>query len=291
LNDSADRPAPGVLYVVATPIGNMEDVSARALRVLSEVDVIACEDTRHSARLLAAHTIRTQTVSCFEYNEDRRTPEVIERLGLGENVALVSDAGTPTISDPGYRLVRAALAAGIRVVAIPGPSAVIAAMSIAGLPTDRFAFEGFLPQRAGARRHAIERLRREARTMVFYEAARRLAATLADLVAVFGAEREATVVREITKTFEESVRGTLDELCKRFVAVEPRGEIVLVVAGASASAFAEVADATGAAVTVEELCEAGLSLKDASVAVARITGASRREIYQRALARRASGTK
>ena len=300
-----------MLYVVATPIGNLEDLSARALRILSEVAVIACEDTRHSARLLAANSIRTPSLSYFEHNEERRTPELIERLARGENVALITDAGTPAISDPGYRLVRAALAAGIRVAAIPGPSAAIAALSIAGMPTDRFTFEGFLPSRAGARRNAIAALKREPRTMVFYEAARRLAGTLADLTAVFGAGREAAVAREITKTFEETVRGTLAELHARFAAAEPRGEIVLIVAGASAAAL-RVAAPTGStddaeessaddagddaaltvegvggiAITVEALCDAGVSLKDASAAVARLTGTSRRDVYQQTLARR-----
>ena len=292
---------PGVLYVVATPIGNLEDVSARAVRILGEVDVIACEDTRHSARLLSAHGIRTPTISYFEHNEQQRTPVLIERLARGENVALISDAGTPAISDPGYRLVSAAMAAGIRVAAVPGPSAAVAAISVSGLPTDRFTFEGFLPQRTGARRNAIAALKRESRTMVFFEAARRLAGTLEDMATTFGATREAVVVREITKTFEESVRGTLAELHARFAAAEPRGEIVLVVAGASAPATAGVNDMTGeaitveaaggVAITVEALCDAGLSLKDASAAVARLTGTSRREIYQQTLARRGSNTK
>lgn len=331
MNASADRRAAGVLYIVATPIGNLEDVSARALRVLSEVAVIACEDTRHSARLLSTYAIRTPTVSCFEHNEERRTPELIERLQRGESIALITDAGTPAISDPGYRLVRAALAAGLRVAAIPGPSAVIAAISTSGLPTDRFTFEGFLPQRASARRTALAALAREPRTMVFFEAARRLEAALADMAASFGAAREAAVVREISKTFEESVRGTLAELHSRFSEAEPRGEIVVVVAGAPAparsghsaattvgaaidSAAAEgagadraaitvealrdaglslkdasalVATADGAEITVEALCGAGMSLKDASAVVARLTGGSRREVYQQALARRA----
>jgi 16S rRNA (cytidine1402-2'-O)-methyltransferase len=285
LSDSADRRAPGVLYVVATPIGNLEDVSPRALRVLREVAVIACEDTRHSAQLLSASAIRTPTLSYFEHNEDRRTPELIGRLKRGESVAIITDAGTPAISDPGYRLVRAALAAGIRVAAVPGPSAVVAALSIAGLPTDRFTFEGFLPQRESARRRALEALKREPRTMVFFEAARRLAATVTAMEAVFGADREAAVVREITKTFEESVRGTLAELCARFATIEARGEIVIVVAGASAaSATATVAAASP--ITVEALCDAGVSLKDASAVVAKLTGSSRREVYQRALASR-----
>jgi 16S rRNA (cytidine1402-2'-O)-methyltransferase len=298
--------AAGVLYVVATPIGNLEDVSARALRVLGEVAVIACEDTRHSARLLAAHSIRTPTVSYFEHNEDRRTPELIGRLERGESIAIITDAGTPAISDPGYRLVHAALAAGIRVVAVPGPSAVVAAISISGLPSDRFTFEGFLQQRASARRRTLEALRREPRTMVFFEAARRLVPTLTDMAAVFGAAREAAVVREITKTFEENVRGALGELRTHFDSSEPRGEIAIVVAGAPASSApaalpassrlataadiaATAADDTGAsgiAITVEALCDAGLGLKEASAVVAKLTGTSRRETYQAALARR-----
>jgi 16S rRNA (cytidine1402-2'-O)-methyltransferase len=325
LNASADRRAAGVLYIVATPIGNLEDVSARALRVLNEVAVIACEDTHHSARLLSTHGIRTPTVSCFEHNEERRIPELLERLHRGESIALITDAGTPAISDPGYRLVRAALAAALRVAAIPGPSAVIAAISISGLPTDRFTFEGFLPQRASARRAALAALARERRTMVFFEAARRLEASLADMAACFGAAREAAVVREISKTFEESVRGTLGELHSRFSIAEPRGEIVVVVGGASAPARSghSAPSATGAAadgaaaeripITVEALCDAGLSLKDASAlvatadgggitveslrdagmslkgasaVVARLTGESRREVYQEALGRR-----
>jgi 16S rRNA (cytidine1402-2'-O)-methyltransferase len=286
LNDSPDRRAPGVLYVVATPIGNLEDVSARALRVLGEVDIIACEDTRHSARLLSTYSIRTPTISYFEHNEERRTPELIERLQRGESVALVTDAGTPAISDPGYRLVRAALAEGIRVASLPGPSAAVAAISISGLPTDRFTFEGFLPQKTNARRSALEALKREPRTMVFFEAARRVTATLDDMESVFGIEREAVVVREITKTFEESVRGTVAELRTHFTAIEPRGEIVIVVAGAPTSSTRGVVPPDAAAITVEELCAAGLSLKDASIVIARLTGASRREVYQQALARR-----
>jgi len=295
LSVSADRCVGGVLYIVATPIGNLEDVSARALRVLREVAVIACEDTRHSARLLSTYEIRTPTLSCFEHNEERRTPELIERLRRGESIALISDAGTPAISDPGYRLVRAALANGLRVVAIPGPSAVIAAISISGLPTDRLTFEGFLPTRASMRRTALAALAREPRTMVFFEAARRLEAALADMAASFGASRDAAVVREISKTFEECVRGTLTELHSRFSVAKPRGEIVVVVAGGPTPAAMDasnVDDSSAASVadrttTVEALCDAGLSLKDASAMVARLIGSSRREVYQQALAHRA----
>ena len=224
----------GTLYVVATPIGNAEDVTPRAIRVLSEADMIACEDTRRTGRLLAAHGIRTPTVSYFEHNEERRTPELVARMLAGETVALVTDAGTPAISDPGYRLVRAALDAGLRVVAVPGASAVIAALSVAGLPTDRFVFEGFLPARGAARRHALERLRGEHRTIVFYEAARRLAETLAELAAAFGGERSAAILREITKVHEETRRGTLGELVALFKQTEALGEVTIVVAGKDA---------------------------------------------------------
>ena len=271
----------GILYVVATPIGNLEDLSPRAARILGEADLIACEDTRHTAHLLAACGIRTSTISYFEHNEDRRTPELLERLSMGATIALVSDAGTPAISDPGYRLVHAALEARVRVVALPGPSAAIAALSIAGLPTDRFVFEGFLPQRDGPRLQHLKDLAREPRTMVFYEAARRLADTLAAMIEVFGADRQAAIVREITKTFEETIRGTLFELHDRIMTAEPRGEITLIVAGAPATDTTPDSAASG--VTLELLREAGLSLKQASAVIAKLTGASRRDIYQSAL--------
>jgi 16S rRNA (cytidine1402-2'-O)-methyltransferase len=271
----------GILYVVATPIGNLEDLSPRAARILGEADLIACEDTRHTAHLLAAFGIRTPSVSYFEHNEDRRTPELLERLRTGATVALVSDAGTPAISDPGYRLVHAALDAGIRVVALPGPSAAIAALSIAGLPTDRFVFEGFLPQRDGPRLQHLKALAREPRTLVFYEAARRLSATLAAMIEVFGPDRQAAIVREITKTFEETIRGTIADLQARIAAAEPRGEITLIVAGAPVRPADP--DSATSGVTLELLREAGLSLKQASAVLAKLTGASRRDIYQSAL--------
>jgi 16S rRNA (cytidine1402-2'-O)-methyltransferase len=268
--------------VVAMPIGNADDISARAIRTLSEVSVIACEDTRRTGQILARHQIRTPTVSHFEHNEDRRVPEIIERLKAGENIALVTDAGTPAISDPGFRLVRAALNAGQRVLAVPGASAAIAAISIAGIPTDRFTFEGFVPARDAARRNALDQLRREPRTMVFYEAARRLADTLSEMASAFGESREAAVVCEITKTYEKTLRGTLGELERRFRATPALGEITIVVAGAL-----DESDAGGAAIdpreALEILREAGLGLKQASAVVARLTGMGRREVYQDAL--------
>jgi len=241
--------------------------------------------------MLASHQIATPTISYFEHNEERRVPEMIQRLVAGAQIALVTDAGTPAISDPGFRLVRAALEAGIRVVAVPGASAAIAALSIAGLPTDRFTFEGFLPARDGARRRALDELRAEPRTMVFYEAARRLADTLAAMSAAFGESRSAAVVREISKTYEETVRGTLLDLERRFRATPALGEITIIVAGAASTA--DVASDRAAPFTIkvplviEALREAGLSLKQASAVVAKLSGRRRREVYQDVLKLRA----
>ena len=272
----------GILYVVATPIGNPDDLSARAIRTLGEVSLIACEDTRRTGQMLARHQIGTPTISHFEHNEERRVPELVARLKAGEKIALVTDAGTPAISDPGFRLVRAALEAKVRVVAVPGASAAIAAISIAGIPTDRFTFEGFVPSRDAARRKLLDELRREPRTMVFYEASRRLADTLGAMAAAFGESREAAVVCEITKTYERTIRGTIGEVERHFRATPALGEIVIVVAGAPPQP-----DAASVAIDVHEaievLREAGLGLKQASAVVARLTGMGRREVYQDAL--------
>lgn len=271
----------GVLYVVATPIGNLRDITLRALEVLNEVDLIACEDTRHTARLLAAHGIRRPLISYFEHNEQRRTIELVARLRGGERIAVVTDAGTPAISDPGYRLVRAALEAGYTVRAVPGPSAVIAALSIAGLPTDRFIFEGFLPPRPAAREARLRELRSESRTMVFFEAARRLPQTLATMVHCWGAMREVAVVRETTKVFEETVRGNLGELARRAAKEPLRGEATLVVAGQNGQA--EPVPQAAAALDIRDLLEAGVEPRAAAKVIARLTGRSSREIYQQAL--------
>jgi 16S rRNA (cytidine1402-2'-O)-methyltransferase len=275
----------GVLYVVATPIGNPEDISARAVRILKEVSRIACEDTRRTAHLLATHSIRTPTVSYFEHNEQRRIPPLIASLESGESIALVTDAGTPAISDPGFRLVRAAIDRGIRVTAVPGPSAVIAALSVAGLPTDRFVFEGFLPAKSGERGRVIERLSTEPRTLVIYEAARRLSDLLPQLLATFGPERRAAIIREATKTHEEAIRGSLAELADQVAARELLGEVTLVIEGANSSLSAAVPARSDDLQIVQILRDSGLGLKDAAGAVARITGGSRRDIYQRALKR------
>ncbi len=272
--------SPGVLYVVATPIGNLEDITLRALSVLREVDLIACEDTRHTAKLLATHAIRKPTISYFEHNEAQRSQELVRRLLGGESVALVTDAGTPAISDPGYRLVRDALAAAIRVVAVPGPCAVTAALSIAGLPTDRFAFEGFLPSRPGARAAALRRLSAEERTMVFFEGPHRLAATLAAMAAAFGGGRRACLIREITKVHEQSIGATLEEL-QGVASQAARGEITLIVEGAPKEPSQGRAEAE--LEMVEELLQAGLSVRDASALVAKLTGVSRRAAYRKAI--------
>jgi 16S rRNA (cytidine1402-2'-O)-methyltransferase len=285
----------GILYVVATPIGNPDDISARAIRTLEAVNLIACEDTRRTGQLLARHQIHTPTVSHYEHNEERRVPELIERLKAGEKIALVTDAGTPAISDPGFRLVRAALEANVRVTALPGPSAAIAAISIAGIPTDRFTFEGFVPARDAARGKSLNELRREPRTMVFYEASRRLADTLAAMAAAFGESRDAAIVCEITKTYERTIRGTLAELEGHFRATPALGEIVLVVAGKPDTRNVEGAGTGEITIDVHEaleaLREAGLGLKQASAVVARLTGMNRREVYRDALKSREDDSK
>jgi 16S rRNA (cytidine1402-2'-O)-methyltransferase len=277
------RDAAGILYVVATPIGNPGDITLRAIEILRDVDLIACEDTRRTGTMLAAHQIKKPLISHFEHNEERRVPELVERMRAGERIALVTDAGTPAISDPGYRLVRAAHEAGIRVTAVPGASAAIAALSISGIATNRFTFEGFLPSRDSSRRNALDALANESRTMIFYEAPRRLADTLADMAHAFGENRNAAVVREITKTYEETIRGSLAQLAEHFGHTDALGEIVIVVEGAPEN---PAADSSSLNLTVDDLIEAGLSLKQATAVIAKLTGASRRELYQEALKRR-----
>ncbi len=278
----AGRPAalaPG-LYVTATPIGNAADISARALEVLAGVDVIACEDTRVSAPLLKRYGIATPLTPYHDHNAARVRPRLLRRLQDGGRVALISDAGTPLVSDPGYRLVREAGAGGIAVFAIPGPCAAIAALMVAGLPTDRFLFAGFLPSRAAARRRALTELAGQSSTLVFYESARRLAASLADMAAALG-PREAVVARELTKRHEELRRGPLDVLAAAYTdQPAPKGEVVIVVGPPPLRAVAgddEVDRALVAAL-------ANLSVREAVAAVTYITGRPRREIYARALA-------
>ncbi|MDQ7780079.1 MAG: 16S rRNA (cytidine(1402)-2'-O)-methyltransferase, partial [Planctomycetota bacterium] len=224
-----NRMEAGILYVVATPIGNLEDVSLRALRTLKECELIAAEDTRKTRRLLAHYDIHTPLVSFFEHNEIRRTREIIERVRNGERVALVSEAGTPAISDPGFVLVREAVDAGLKVVPIPGPCAAVAALSAAGIPTDSFVFTGFLPRRSGQRRRRLEGLRDIDATLVFYESPHRLIESLRDMCEVLG-DRPAAVIRELTKVHEESCRGSLRGLLEQWSGREILGEFTLVVA-------------------------------------------------------------
>ena len=278
----------GTLYVVATPIGNFEDFSARAARVLSQVDLIAAEDTRHSAKLLQHYGIRTKVVSIHEYNERAKTPRLMEMLRVGKSIALISDAGTPLLSDPGFLLVRAARAAGMAVVPIPGPCAAIAALSVAGLPTDRFTFEGFPPPRAAARRSALSALRDEPRTIVFYESSHRVVDSLADMVAVFGPDRSAVMARELTKKFETIREGTLAELHAYLVEHENErlGEFVVLIHGAREPADHAHVD-TDADRVLSVLLE-DLPLKEAVKIAARLTGAHKNRLYDRALALKAA---
>jgi 16S rRNA (cytidine1402-2'-O)-methyltransferase len=278
--------APGRLYVVATPIGNLGDLSARARDTLAGAALIAAEDTRHTGTLLKAFGISTPMISLHDHNEAQRTPELIERLRGGASVALVSDAGTPAISDPGFDLVRACAAAGIEVVAVPGPCALVAALSIAALPTDRFCFEGFLPARGAARRTRLSALSAEQRTLVFYESPHRIKETLADCAEHLGPRRVAALAREITKLHESLYRGSLGELAER-AASEPdlsRGEIVLVIAGAAPEVAAQGDDGHAGALdrALKPLLEE-LPLKQAAHLAARIAAVRDNEAYKRAL--------
>lgn len=269
---------PGTLHVVATPIGNLADISARALQVLAGVGAICAEDTRHTRQLLSHHGIERPLVALHEHNEAAQAEALVERLRQGESLALVSDAGTPLISDPGFRLVRAAREAGLRVSPVPGPSAVIAALSVAGLPSDRFCFEGFLPAKPAARRERLSRLAAEPRTLVFYESAHRIEACLADLVAVFGETRRAAVARELTKLFETVIDGTLAALAERVAADanQRKGEFVVIVEGVGDEAEGRLAEGRR---LYAKLCE-HLAPSQAARLAAELSGAPRKALYQ-----------
>ena len=265
----------GRLYVVATPIGNLEDITYRAVRVLGEVDLVACEDTRQTHKLLEHYGIRKPTVSYHEHNEAERTAELLVRLGEGAAVALVSDAGVPLVSDPGYRLVHAAVDAGIRVEPIPGPSALLAALAASGLPTDAFHFAGFLPPKAGQRARALEAFRNETATLIFYEAPHRIVETLRAIAEVLG-PRPVVVAREITKLHEEFLRGSAQEVRAALEARDAvKGEITLLVGKAAAPA----PDDTPLDAAVEALIRGGVPRMDAIKQVARKRGLSKREVY------------
>jgi 16S rRNA (cytidine1402-2'-O)-methyltransferase len=269
----------GTLSLVATPIGNLEDVTLRALRVLGEADLLLAEDTRHVRKLLDRHGLRARPVSLHAHNEARRRGEALAALAAGARVALVSDAGTPLVSDPGERLVAAAIAAGHAVEAVPGPSAVLAALVVSGLPTGRFTFLGFLPRRAGELERELARLAPVPETLVLFESPRRLAATLRRLAEAWG-PRRACVARELTKLHEEVARGTLDELAARF-AGGARGEIALVVEGASEQAPARAEDLDAA---IRARLARGERPREIATALARAAGRSRRELYGLVLA-------
>ncbi len=276
----------GKLYVVATPIGNLEDLSPRARRTLASVDLVAAEDTRHTRRLLTHFGVRTPLFALHEHNEERASAALVERLRAGESIAMVSDAGTPLVSDPGYRLVRAATAAGVPVSPVPGACAAIAALSAAGLPTDSFVFLGFPPARAEARRRLLESLRGEPRTLVLYESVHRCGDLLADLVAVLGPARPAVLARELTKRHETFHRGTTADLAHAWTegAILPRGEFVVCVGGAAGGG-----DAGEDGDRVLRILLGELPLRTAAGLAAEITGVARNKLYRRALEIRAEG--
>jgi 16S rRNA (cytidine1402-2'-O)-methyltransferase len=270
----------GTLFVVATPIGNLEDLSPRARQTLADVDLIAAEDTRHTGRLLSHFGVETRLLALHDHNEIDRAERVIRELAAGRSVALVSDAGTPLISDPGYRLVKAAHEAGINVSPIPGPSAMIAALSVAGLATDRFCFEGFLPAKKKGRRDALAGLANETRTMVFYESVHRIEGSVADMVEVFGGTRSVFLGREMSKMHEQCISTTLGELARQVMddEITQKGEIVVVVAGGD--------QVTSSAIDSDSLLHdlaALLPKKEAARIVAKATGEKRNALYQRLL--------
>jgi 16S rRNA (cytidine1402-2'-O)-methyltransferase len=277
----------GTLYLVATPIGNLEDITERALRVLKEVNMIACEDTRHTRRLLNHYGIRTKTISYHEHNERERAAELGELLTTGASIAVVSDAGTPGISDPGFRLVNDALARGARVVPVPGPTAFVAALIASGLPTDEFFFGGFLPARTTQRRARLMQVRSLDSTLIFYEAPHRIAQTLLDAREILG-EREAAVARELTKLHEEIARGRLSDLASRFASEDAaRGEIVLMIDRCPIDAEAAETDSeVDIAARVAALESEGLDNRAALKRVAREMGLGRSEAYRRLVAAR-----
>jgi len=271
----------GTLYIVGTPIGNLEDMTVRAVRILQTVDLIAAEDTRHTGKLLHHFQIKTPQISYHEHNRMIRVPELVAKLQQGLAIALVSDAGMPGISDPGYELVKACAEEGFTVVPIPGASAVIAALSASGLPSDRFIFEGFLPAKSQARRTHLESLQSESRTIVFYESPHRLRATLQDLADVLGGDRKITLARELTKLHEEFWRGTTADAIELHTKREPQGEYTIVVAGAEAVKV--VLSESALRSELQTLLNQGLSRSDASRQLAQQTSLPRRQIYQLAL--------
>jgi 16S rRNA (cytidine1402-2'-O)-methyltransferase len=267
------------LYLVSTPIGNLEDITLRALRVLKEVNLIACEDTRHTRRLLDHFGISKPTISYHEYNEQGRATELVQRMLDGESIAVVTDAGTPGISDPAYRIVTAAIEKGITVVPIPGAVALIAGLTASGLPTDSFLFAGFLPHKKTARRARLEELKPQRATIVFYEAPHRIRETLADALESFG-NRQAAVARELTKLHEQFIRGKLSEIAEHFKTHEPRGEMTLVIAGSADDNLPPVEFGSVSEQIKHLMDEFSLTRNEAIKQAAKSRGLSKREAYQ-----------
>ncbi|MGH1394306.1 MAG: 16S rRNA (cytidine(1402)-2'-O)-methyltransferase [Trichormus sp.] len=275
-------PKPGTLYIVGTPIGNLEDITLRAMRILQNVDLIAAEDTRHTGKLLQHLQVKTPQVSYHEHNSSSRIPELLEHLQTGKAIALVSDAGMPGISDPGYELVKACVETNIPVVPIPGASAAITALSAAGLPTDKFVFEGFLPAKSQQRREYLETLQTESRTIIFYESPHRLRDTLQDLADIWGSDRQIVLARELTKLYEEFWRGSLGEAIAHYQQKEPQGEYTLVVAGNPPSQ--PLLTEAQLKAELEQLMRQGISRSQASRQLNKYTALNRRQVYQIALA-------
>jgi len=268
-----------VLYIVATPIGNLEDITLRALRVLKEADLIAAEDTRHTRKLLTHYGISTPLTSYYDEIEREKAALLVEQLKSGKTIALVSDAGTPTLSDPGFRLVQAAVREAIPIVPVPGPSALTAALSVSGLPTDRFAFEGFLPAKKHERRARLQLLREETRTLVFYETPHRLKESLNDLLEILG-DRELVLGREVTKLYEEFVRGRISEVSAAVGRSEPRGEITLVIGGYGGE---EIPTEELLRVEIEKLKKKGLRVKEIAEILGERFSCPKKDIYRLAL--------
>jgi len=271
----------GTLYVVGTPIGNLEDMTFRAVRILQTVDTIAAEDTRHTGKLLQHFQIKTNQISYHQHNRQQRLPELLNRLTTGKTIALVTDAGMPSISDPGYELVQGAIEAGITVIPIPGATAGITALSASGLPTDRFVFEGFLPASGQERQQRLEVLAAESRTLIFYESPYRLQQTLEDFANIFSPSRQIVLARELTKLHEQFWRGTIEDAIAYYTDHEPKGEFTLILAGAPAET--PVLSEVALKAELSQLINQGLSRSQAARQLSHLTNLPRRHLYQMAL--------
>jgi 16S rRNA (cytidine1402-2'-O)-methyltransferase len=268
----------GTLYVVGTPIGNLEDMTFRAISVLQNVDLIAAEDTRHTGKLLHHFQIKTPQISHHEHNHATRIPELIDKLQQGKSIALVTDAGMPCVSDPGYELVKACAAANLPIVPIPGVTAVVTALAASGLPSDRFTFEGFLPAKEKDRRNALMQLQTESRTMIFYESPHRLRESLVTILETLGETREITIARELTKMHEEFWRGTVSDAVAAYQTREPKGEYTIVIAGATP--IVTTTSSEDIRIALKDLLAQGISPSQASKQLAQELGMSKRDIYQ-----------